>query len=140
MLKVLEDHFGDEERLSPKLAYVRSGTGTMDLANDLQNLALLYEDEEMLPILKDDQRFYDPYDVSRARRLASHIFESLGLQSSSPADRWTTLTRAALSAAAATRPRRRTSPERDPRRNRPLTPPDDNRPGRARTWSAHGSR
>ncbi len=97
MLKVLEYHFADDERLGPKLAYVRSGTGTMDLANDLQNLALLYEDEQMKPILEDDVRFYDPADVAAARRLAGHIFESLGVQPSSPAERWSTLTRAALS-------------------------------------------
>lgn len=80
MLKVLEYHFEKDEAVAPRVAFVHGGTRNMDLANDLQSLAALYEDPQVKPIIEADRRFYDAKDVDASRTLASLIFESLGIQ------------------------------------------------------------
>ncbi|MDF2698046.1 MAG: hypothetical protein K0S65_6429, partial [Labilithrix sp.] len=43
MLRVLEHYFDDDADVAPRLAAIRAGGGLQDLANDLEQLADLYE-------------------------------------------------------------------------------------------------
>jgi hypothetical protein len=101
MLRVLEYYFGDHATVGPQLNVVRAGTGYQDLANDLELIADLYEDASLNAIVSRDPMYYHADDSVRARKLASAIFEALGLGSDGQAKRlaessqraWTLLSR-----------------------------------------------
>lgn len=80
-LRVLEYYFGDHPTVGPKLSVVRAGTGYQDLATDLEVVADLYEDASLKATNSRDPMYYHAEDSARARRLASAIFEALGLGS-----------------------------------------------------------
>jgi hypothetical protein len=102
MLQVLEYYFDDHATIGPKLRVVRAGTGYQDLANDLEVVSDLYEDALLKATIARDPMHYRAEDSVRARKLASAIFDALGLGSDGQAKRlsessqraWTLLSRA----------------------------------------------
>ncbi len=77
MMKVADYHLADDEPdVSATLAKIRSGTGHIDLASDLNQLADIYDDYE--PELRDDKKRYSPADATAARRVAGLIVTHLG--------------------------------------------------------------
>lgn len=94
MLKVVEYAFGDDPRFSTEIATIRSGTGYQDTANDLQQLADLYETPDITRVIKHDPVNYRSTDVADARRLAGQIFTALG-QDAPDAAAWTDRTQRA---------------------------------------------
>lgn len=91
MLRVVTHAFGDDPRFALDIAAIREGQGYQDLANDLQQLADLYEDEEIAAVVKKDPVHYRATDVADARSRASDIFRALGYESSEAAQ-WTART------------------------------------------------
>lgn len=91
MLRVLEYHFDDDPTVARRLAYIRSGTGYQDLANDLFALAEMYEAPELAMAIAVDGKRYRVDDASEARRLATELFAGLGLVGPSDAARWNDL-------------------------------------------------
>ncbi len=87
MLKLIDYAFGDDSRFSPRIAAIRSGQGYEDLANDLQELADLYDEPVIAPVVTKDPVNYRDTDVADARRLAGEIFKALGL--TSDGEKWT---------------------------------------------------
>ncbi len=80
MLKVLDYNLGDDPAIASELTGIRAGTGHVDLADDLAELADLYAAHHALLAL--DGRRYDPKHASEARRLSDAIFTHLGASAS----------------------------------------------------------
>lgn len=78
MLTVCEYHFRDDPRLGRQLSDIRSGSGYLDLAEDLQRLGALYRSER--DTLKQDLRFYKAADAATALQLAQRITSELRFQ------------------------------------------------------------
>lgn len=76
MLRVLEHYFDDDADVGPRLAAIRSGSGRQDLANDLEQLADLYGEEDVHTIASKDPKHWRKDDVASARRLAQSIFRA----------------------------------------------------------------
>jgi hypothetical protein len=70
------DYQLDDEREQRELARIRSGSGHVDLADDLSALARLYEIHQKA--LAKDQKSFRAEDAGAARALASSIQEHLG--------------------------------------------------------------
>ena len=87
MLKLIDYAFGDDSRFSARITAVHSGHGYEDMANDLQELADLYEEDVIAPVITNDPINYRDTDVADARRLAGEIFKALGL--TSDGEKWT---------------------------------------------------
>ncbi len=86
MLKVLEHYFGDHARFSLDIAAIRAGQGHQDTANDLQQVADLYEEPEIAETIAKDPVHYRDTDVRDARALAGEIFRALGFETRDSAE------------------------------------------------------
>jgi len=91
MLRVLEHYFDDDADVGPRLAAIRSGTGLQDLANDLEQVADLYEEDDVHPVISKDPKHWRKDDVASARRFAQAIFRGLGLGTTGDAAQWADL-------------------------------------------------
>lgn len=76
MLKVIDYVLGDVTGVGDQVADIRSGTGHMDLAEDLMRLADVYEAHATA--LAVDRIRYRAEDAVAARKLAHCIFQVLG--------------------------------------------------------------
>ncbi|MBK8012013.1 MAG: hypothetical protein IPK13_11740 [Deltaproteobacteria bacterium] len=76
MTLVLEYYVGHEPEAALELAAIRSGTGYLDLANDLSQLAALYGAHAKT--LKQDKLRYDPAHVAQAREVSFEIRRHYG--------------------------------------------------------------
>jgi hypothetical protein len=88
MFKVVTHAFGDHSDYAVDLAAIRQGQGYLDLANDLQQLADLYEEPVIAAVVSKDPIHYKKTDVKDARAHAAAIFKALGYESSDAAQ-WT---------------------------------------------------
>jgi hypothetical protein len=88
MLKVLDHWFEDDPTIVAEVAVIRAGAGYQDLANDLEQLADLYQRPTIQAVIKDDHKHYEKSDVDDARKLARSIFDGLGLGRKTDAKRW----------------------------------------------------
>jgi hypothetical protein len=101
MLNVLEYYFSAHATIGPKLRLLRAGSGYQDLANDLQLSADMYEEAPIKAVISRDPMHYQAEDPTRARELASTIFNALGLEGEGETQRlaqssqraWTLLSR-----------------------------------------------
>jgi len=75
MLRVLDYLLGEEELVARELSAIRSGTGYLDLAQDLAQLAKLYQSERAQ--LQKDRHLYQATDETLAATLAQRIFSEL---------------------------------------------------------------
>lgn len=93
MIKVLEYHLGHLDEVAKELAAIRTGSGYLDLADDLVRLAALYLHHAA--DLGADTRHYRAADRDRAGRLAHAIHQVLGDGRDTDANYWSdTLARA----------------------------------------------
>lgn len=88
MLKVVSHYFGDHPVYGVDIAAIRAGNGYQDTANDLQQLADLYEIPEVAAVVTRDPAHYRDTDVADARALAGAIFRALGFETKEAAE-WT---------------------------------------------------
>ncbi|MBX3199404.1 MAG: hypothetical protein KF894_14820 [Labilithrix sp.] len=95
MLRVLEHYFDDDAEVGPRLLAIRSGGGLQDLANDLEQLADLYEEDDVRPVIIQDTKHWRNEDGASARRFAQAIFRGLGLGTTGDAAQWADLTQRA---------------------------------------------
>lgn len=84
MLKVVGYHLGDREDMAAKIAHIISGTGYVDLARDLGELATFYDENE--EELSQDTKHYRPADARDARRMTGRIVRLLGEKTESEWD------------------------------------------------------
>jgi hypothetical protein len=91
----MEHYFGDDAKLGPIVAAIRSGTGHQDLASDLQALADLFGQPRVKAIVERDPVYYEPGDAQDARTHAGAILTELGFKAAGDAERWTNLTQRA---------------------------------------------
>lgn len=83
MMLVLEYYVGNEPQAAQELAAIRSGTGYLDLANDLSQLAALYTAHAKT--LKHDKLRYDPAHATVAREVSFEIRRHYGAVAASNA-------------------------------------------------------
>ncbi len=76
MIKVVDYHLGDDPVIANELTGIRAGSGHVDTANDLAELADLYETHYAL--LSLDKRHFRAQDTAEARRLSDAIYDHLG--------------------------------------------------------------
>jgi len=95
MLRVVEYYFDDDAEVGPRLVAIRSGAGLQDLANDLEQLADLYEENDVRAVISKDSKHWRKDDVASARRFAQSIFRGLGLGTTGEAAQWADLTQRA---------------------------------------------
>jgi hypothetical protein len=75
MLEVIAYNLGHTPKIAELVAYLRSGTGYNDLAEDLEILAQLYQENAQELAL--DQRKYRPADAGEAQALVGAILRHL---------------------------------------------------------------
>ena len=75
MLKVLDYQLGDDEPVARELAAIRPGVGYLDLAQDLAQLAKLYQTGRAQ--LQNDRHLYQATDETLAATLSQRIFSEL---------------------------------------------------------------
>jgi hypothetical protein len=78
MMRVLDYQLGDRHDIQELLAYLREGSGYLDLANDLHTLAVTYGRDDVRPQLEKDAKHYRASDVEGAVRYAEAIRASQG--------------------------------------------------------------
>ncbi len=88
MLKLVTYAFGEHPKYAAEIDAIRQGSGYQDLANDLQQLADLYEDEEISAVIVRDPVNYQESDPDDARTHAASIFRALGFENADAAQ-WT---------------------------------------------------
>lgn len=86
MLKVLDYHLDTDAHAQGLLTGIRSGSGHLDLANDLMALADMYEDYEKY--IKIDKKSYRSSDVTNARKIADGIIANLGKSTTPETQQW----------------------------------------------------
>jgi len=91
MLRLLEYHFDTDVEILPRLAYIRSGSGYLDLANDLQGLAAIYGMPGVLEQVESDRKQYRKGDPKQADLLASSLMTALGVSGTPQAEGWSGL-------------------------------------------------
>jgi len=91
MLRLLEYHFDTDPEILPRLAYIRSGSGYLDLANDLQGLASIYGMPGVLEQVESDRKQYRKGDPKQADLLASSLMTALGVSGTPQAEGWSGL-------------------------------------------------
>lgn len=79
MLRLTEYYFDTDPKLATTLATIRSGTGLNDLANDLEDLAELYENPQVFARISKDTMHYREDDPVKALELAQAVFAGMGL-------------------------------------------------------------
>lgn len=87
MLRVLEYNLEDNAEVMKKVAIIRTGSGYLDLANDLKAVADLYT--EHAKELAGDQRRYRAEDAVEAQQVASALLTYLGSGVDAPKVGWT---------------------------------------------------
>jgi hypothetical protein len=92
MMTVLGYWLGAAPEVAQRLAFLRRGGGHQDLANDLQELARLYERDDLRANVKPGVPNYDEADRDEARTLAATLFTGLGLSDEGEIERWSGLT------------------------------------------------
>ena len=95
MLRVLEYYFDDDAQIAPRLTAIRAGAGLQDLANDLEELADLYEEDGVRLVVSQDAKRWKNDDMASARKLASAIFRGLGLAAQGESAKWADYTQRA---------------------------------------------
>lgn len=95
MLRVVAYYLAEHPQHGPTVAAIRSGTGLQDLANDLEELADLYDAPDILALLSRDPMYYRQGDPELARSFARTVFAGLGLLGESEAARATDVTQRA---------------------------------------------
>lgn len=95
MLRVLCYYFDDQPNYARRFEAIYSGTGYLDLANDLFALAELYEDPEIRTLIASDPKHYRREDPKLAQRLAAELLHGIGLGRDGDAAHWTDLARRA---------------------------------------------
>ncbi len=91
MLRVVSYHCEDSDAYGHRIAAIRTGSGYVDLANDLLSLAELYEEPEVKALIAQDPSHYRETDPRDARQRAQLLFEGLGILREGEAARWTDL-------------------------------------------------
>jgi hypothetical protein len=86
MLTVADYHLGHDQDTAAQLANIRQGKGYTDLAADLLRLGRIYEANQAE--LVQDRRYYRASDRHDASALAHRIYEYVGQNASSDAQRW----------------------------------------------------
>lgn len=86
MLKVASHYLDEHPSYGPELIAIRAGTGYQDTANDLQQLADLYDAADVKPVVSKDPTHYRTTDVADARKYAAQIFKALGYDSAEAAE------------------------------------------------------
>jgi hypothetical protein len=76
MMRVVEYHLGDHPVAGPLVTAIRTGTGYMDLANDLVALARLYK--AYAHLLEHDKKDYQSVDQGLAAQTGDQILTLLG--------------------------------------------------------------
>ena len=76
MMRVVEYHLGDHPVAGPLVTAIRTGTGYMDLANDLVALARLYK--AYAHLLEHDKKDYQAVDQGLAAQTGDQILTLLG--------------------------------------------------------------
>jgi hypothetical protein len=92
MMRVVAHWLGDRADMATELAYLREGSGYLDLANDLETLAELYGRDDVRTMIVHDIKHYRPDDVAEAGRLAELIFRAIGLGEEGQAERLAAMT------------------------------------------------
>lgn len=87
MLRLCEYLFADDPALGPKVAHVRQGTGYLDRANDLDDLADLYTARH--EVVSTDRKHYRAEDVADARAVAAELYGALAPGAPAEALVWT---------------------------------------------------
>jgi hypothetical protein len=77
MQRVTTYYFDDHPVYGAEVAAIRSGTGYLDLAQDLSRYARLYRQEA--ETVRSDRRHYREGDAALAESLADRLFDALGL-------------------------------------------------------------
>lgn len=75
MLRVCEYLFADDLVLGPKVTHIRQGSGYLDRANDLDDLADLYAARH--DTVSSDRKHYRADDLADARALAAQLYAAL---------------------------------------------------------------
>ena len=86
MLKLVAHFFEDHPGYGAEVAAIRAGNGHVDAANDLQQLADLYEIPEVARVIASDPIHYRDTDPRDARATAGEIFRALGYEDGEAAD------------------------------------------------------
>jgi hypothetical protein len=92
MLRVATYWFDDHPVHGAEVAAIRSGTGYLDLAQDLSRLARLFRNEA--ETVRSDRRHYRDGDAALAEALADRLFDALGLGAGGRSESAETLGRA----------------------------------------------
>jgi hypothetical protein len=85
-LRVLDYHLGTDDAVARQLAAIREGAGFADLANDLDDVADLYDAHAQT--LAHDRTHYQASDAATARDLSRQIIEQLDQMRRSDIQRW----------------------------------------------------
>ncbi len=97
MLKVMTYAFGEHPDYAAEIESIRRGSGYQDLANDLQQLADLYDDSDVAAVISKDPIHYRASDPADARTHAAAIFRALGFENADAAQ-WTSRVQRAYTA------------------------------------------
>jgi hypothetical protein len=92
MVRVIDYWLGNVAEVAQRIEFVRTGSGHHDLASDLQELARLYERDDLRAATRPGVPHYHETDGHDARALAVTIFTGLGRRGESELERWSTLT------------------------------------------------
>jgi hypothetical protein len=76
MLKTIEYHLEDDPEAMAQITHIRAGSGHIDLANDLSELASMYK--QYRELIKHDKKNYRETDEADARGLSEQILRLLG--------------------------------------------------------------
>lgn len=96
MMRVLDYQLGDRQDMQALLAYLREGSGHLDLANDLHTLAAAYGRDDVRPQLEQDARHYRASDADDAVRYAERLRAAQGPAPAGELERLAGLSRRAM--------------------------------------------
>lgn len=91
MMRVVEYWHGHRDDIAAELKYLRQGSGYIDLGNDSEALADLYERDDVRATIRDTGVHYRPDDAAQARHFAELVFQAYGLGEKGEAERWSGL-------------------------------------------------
>jgi hypothetical protein len=96
MIRVLDYQLGDRADIRELLDYLREGSGHLDLANDLHDLAETYQRDDVRAVLETDTKYYRASDADEAVRQAEMIRASQGPLEAGERERLSGLVRRAV--------------------------------------------
>jgi hypothetical protein len=91
MMRVIEYWHGHRDDIAAELKYLREGSGYIDLGNDSEALADLYERDDVRATIQDTGVHYRPDDAAQARHFAELVFQAYGLGEKGETERWSGL-------------------------------------------------